>query len=527
MQFLKIICLLIFTTAAFADESVFDGLDNSLTPDDEREADEYIHQGMADRTEIELCSPEKREEHKDLCAQGNYARDEDSKNWLGINERKLEVMMPIVAGLYSNVLAMPGLDTISMKPGEDGKKEQKQDNCRIVAMVGEKANILFQTLQNASTQQTFQQTQPQARQVASFEALARTHRNQRTASQVQMGVFYGTAACYAAYMATGAAWDAKNIAKLGAAAVIGDFYRLKAKAHKERADLLDKLASQMPQAGDCNPHTRTTCFCAEETSFSHDPTNFQRYCVPPELVARNQNNDAYVCIDKNGNADATCACDASNSCIDHTFKTGALELGISPNIMKDPLAGLKPISKGFGTGNLNGAANRNRALANNMLKKYKPTEKRNLSDSQKKFAKDLVGLGIPAAVAAEMAALQTGRGGNLPASLASTPGDGSLAKKLGIKAPTREALNKRYQKGGRVATRSRGNDNPFGKFNKRSGNQGGVEIDGQYAQKATLAAEIHNNPGASIFQVISNRYQLSGWKQFPEAFQAVEPSEQQ
>ena len=52
---------------------------------------------------------------------------------------------------------------------------------------------------------------------------------------------------------------------------------------------------------------------------------------------------------------------------------------------------------------------------------------------------------------------------------------------------------------------------------KAGSKKGGVEVDNDYAERAQREAEIVDDPGASIFQVINNRYQTSAWRQFPEA----------
>jgi len=537
MQFSRILflnLLLLSLSSSYAQEAAFDGT-TPLTPEEEAQAEDYIHQGLADKQFFENCTAENRKENgekfSDLCA-GTQAFDPDKK-FLGVNSQLLEAMIPAVSQAYTAIMALPikgrggnegaGKIHTQNKNNPEEKGDDKDDWCKYIPVAGEAVNIAYTQILNSKTQENYGAAKPAAKQKASFEALARTHKDQRTASQMQMGVYGATGACYVSMLFGKTFVPTKQsrtslIIKAGAATVMTTFYALKAKAHKERAKLLTELANGLPGAGECNPFTETTCFCNEETSFSHDPANFQKFCMPQELVARNKDNTAYVCADKNGKADPTCACDASNSCIDSTIKAGAIDFGIAPTMMRDPLASLRPLSKGFGSGDLNGSNARNRALTNKALKGFKSDGPINLNSDQKKLAKDFAKLGIPMSVAALMAKQSSGSAGSLPSGLAGLGGDDSdLAQKMGLsayKAPLKNA----FKKGGSEGKKSSTAMNPFGSFKKSSTNNGGIEIDGKYASKATLAAEIHNNTDVSIFRVISNRYQRTGWKQFPEAF---------
>lgn len=512
MYFLKSLLLLVFVSSSFAQEGAFNQTD--FTEEELNTADNYIHEGLAQREYLEACNQEDREANGerfvDLCVQDRYA--------FGGDWQFLEALVPQVTELYSATLGMTGgkMDVTNKKTGETS---EKSDFCKWIPMVGEATNIAYTQIQQTKTQQNFDTSEPQSRQKAAFEALAKTHKDAKTASWMQVGVYGASGACYGAMLFPPniPTNQGEIIAKVGASALIATFYGLKAKAHEKRAELLEALAEKMPGVGDCNPITDNLCFCNEESSFATDPANYQKYCMPEELVSNNSNNDAYVCADKNGNADPTCACDASNSCIDHVIKGGALDFGIAPTMMKDPLAALRPLNKGFGTGSISAANKRNRALADHVMKKYKPDRPINLNSAEKKLAGQIHKLGIPKAVAATMAK-QASRNnkGSAPASIANF--DPSAMEKKYAATATKRAMKPKFEKGKSAGKSARSSSNPFGKFKNRGG-KGGVEIDGGYAEKARLAAEIHNNPGASIFQVISNRYQLSGWKQFPDAFE--------
>lgn len=502
-NFILIPFLILTCTLAFASEEAFQ------TEDQERLADDYIHQGLADRTYFENCS-------SNGDTDGDGYRDADLCNnsdsaFISKDMQMVEALVPVVAQAYS----MIGMAGGGLKKKDSGKDQK--DFCKFIPFVGEQVNTALNMFANSQTQQNYNNTQPQYRQKAAFEALKQTHKDKEKASWMQTGVWGSTAGCYVAYGSTGSAWDATLIAKIAASTVIGTFYGFKADAHKKRAEAIGELMKKFPENGKCNPIDQTMCFCSEISSYETDPASYKKYCLPAEMSGRYQNGpDAMICADMNGKVDPSCECEKTNTCLDRKLKTAALDLGFPPTVMKDPLASLKPLSKGFGTGNLNGSNERNRAIARKIMDKYKPKKPIKLSAEQKKLARAAQKLGLPAAVAAEFAANSV-RNPPVPPALANIGGS-SFQRQLS--KSMRKKPKEGYKRGGSVAKKRRSKSNPFGRFKKRGGSRGGIEIDGgSYAEKARLAAEIHGNSEVSIFKVISNRYQRTGWKQFPEAFE--------
>lgn len=506
---------------SFAQEAAFDG-EQELTLAEEQASENYIHQGMAVTKFNEMCE-EGAEGFKDICTEDKYA-------FSGGMGRTLEAMLPAVTKAYSLIVGATNPKLTKKLKNDDGtpqlddngnqKTESKTDYCQYIAIAGEAISVGMAQMQNQQTQQNYESSKSEARQAATFYALAKNHKDQAKASKIQMGVWGSTAACYGVLLATGSVSGGVQLyAKAGGSALIALFYKKKADAHKKRAKLLEEMAKKLPQAGDCNPYTQPTCFCNEDTSFAADQANYMKFCVPKPLIARNQTNDAVACIDASRTLDPECNCVAQNNCIDRVLKTGALNFGIAPTLMKDPLAGLKPLSDGFGTGDLDNVTNRNLARVNEALKDYRPTDIGNLTDAEKDIARTISQAGIPSGAAAAIA--KRGGSANLPASFSGGFGGGDLVASVPNKGLSKSLNSSKAQyKKGKSAGKSRSSRNNSSFRSSRSKNnaaKGGVKIDDSYALKAQREAEIIDNSDVSIFQVINNRYQSSAWRQFPEA----------
>jgi hypothetical protein len=539
-----IFMILIFITGSFssvAQEAAFDE-SKELTLEQEESSERYIHQGIAQKKSFDMCK-DGQGGFKDICTEDKNAFD-------GGMNKTIEAMLPVVTKAYSMIMMVSGSKVEGNKfdsndkqmytkkdgggdysPGEDGPTagdekatEEKTDFCQYIPMAGEAINIVAATNDNKVTQANYEKAKPEAKQAASFYTLAKTHKNQAKSSKMQFAVWGSTAGCYTALVATSYVNpDWKLYAKLGGSALIAVFYKKKADAHKKRAKILEEMAKKLPQAGDCNPFTETSCFCNEETSYAVDAKSYMDFCVPKPLVARNGNNDASYCDDAKVNADPDCSCAAKNTCIDRTLKAGALAFDINPLMMKDPLAGIKPLSSGFGSGNLN-PTNRSLAAARKALKKYKPTAPINLNKKQKKLASAFHKLGLPKAVAAMMAKKSKGgSGGGLPSSF-TAGSDNSLAKIRSTDNDINPVASK-YASGGSVKGKRSNSRNRFSRFKKRSNRKGkGIKINDSYMKQATLDAEITQNTEVSIFKVINNRYQRSAWREFSDSMNKTVPA---
>lgn len=500
--------LIFMFSTAHANEALNIINQDELTEKQQKESETYVHQGLADKKVQELCSSQK--DFKDIC-------DEDKKGFSpDDNFGKLEEMLPLVAQALSALGATQSKmkattldDNNNPVLDKNGKEEttEEHDWCATIGTVAETVAPMLLKAQNDKTQETFDATKGEAKQAASFRALSQTHKDLANGSNKMFLVWTGVSGCYVAYAAQATfRGDTMLYVKMGFSVVMATFYKKKESAHKKRSKILENMAKQLPQAGECSPFDDRSCFCSEETSKTSDPKNFNEFCIPKELAARNQpGKDPGFCADKKGKVDKECKCKKNKTCIDRNLKIAAANLGIQPTLLRDPLATLRPISEGFGSGSLNGAANRNLNLARKTLKKFKPKGKISLNNKQKEVARALKKQGIPAAVAALAASKSKGGLGKTPSS-----GLAGFSSGRGLRPPraSKQLINApRFKKGRSNSKRS--SRKRFARFGKKRGSKKtkGVHIE-EFAAKAQAAAEISNTPERGIFEIISNRYKM-------------------
>lgn len=528
-----IVLIFLFSLNIQANDSYFDGT-QPMTEQEEAESEIYIHQGMA------------QEKYQELCANEDGTVKEECINTetgfkTGSNMQKLEAMMPMVSQAYSMITGMSStLDynqkkngvvqtetvTKTKKNGEVKTKEKNvteegKDYCAMIPMVTDTAANFYQSTMNQQTEANIQNTAgTETQQAASFYAMAKVHKDRAKSAQVQMAGYGSTSACYAALMATNTvSGNFGTYAKTGAALLLTTFYALKQKAHKERAEMLETMAKEFPQAGDCNPHTNTTCFCNEESSIASDPTNYQKYCVPSSF--HSAKTDSFVCMTKDMKPDPKCNCKSTGSCINAKFATVGAQIGLDPSVMNNPLSGLSPLSSGFGTGGLQGITDKNTAFAKKTLKDLEKTDIPDISltPKQKAMAKNLANAGLPKFVAASLA--KSNGSGSVPSSLAGgAMGTGSTLSSSPLRKAMASVQKAKFSRGGNAPTaktKSNSPTSPFSAFGRKSRSSGANKIEIlDFAEKAAREAEISKDTSRPIFDIITYRYKASAWREFKD-----------
>ena len=562
--------ILLSITSAQAD-SIFDRQnqngDGSLTLEEERQAEGYVHEGLAQERLNDICkdgSETRENTYDDICSNSDRA--------FGGGWGMIETMMPIVSKAYSAIgvaglMGGGGMDLFPLKgtatendlpvrvdgdgnefsanadgvyedadgnsisrqeaDGMDEKKENKKDYCAIIPGLTDLAANTMQTMENQQIQNGMQNPQEMsggspARQAQAFYAMSRSHTARKKSSTVQAGGWGGTAACYAIKASTGYAnfSDPALIVKLGLSTAVGLFYFKKAKVHGEKADLLKTLGDSFPKAGDCNPHTETQCFCSHESSLAIDAANYQKYCVP--LLFGNRGNDAenaVPCIDANGQPDPECKCKKRRACIDTKLSQDAIRLGLDPSVLRSASQGINPLANGLAGAGLGAGIEEQLALARKALKRFPASKAPNLRGNKKAqgIAKSLTDLGIPAPAAALIASakIPASASSNVPAlAAAGLRGDTLGNDKNAFKAAARDP---RLKSGGsdNPSFKKGGTNNPFAMKKGRA--QGGLEIQGdmsKLANRATMDADINKDTGAGLFEILSHRYKMRAWKEF-------------
>jgi len=303
--------ILLFSFSLFAQEAAFDST-RELTLQEEQSARTYVHEGKLRNTTVELCNdPENK--FSNICTEDRRAFDKGSL-------RTIEAMLPAVTKAYALITSLGGGKIKTYAKSATGKmiyvdkdgKETLDDGTTVSKIAGEAIAVGLAQGRNEVAKKAFEQSATETKQAAAFYSLAKTHKDLAKASNIQTGVWGASAGCYAIQIASpSVVKDYKLTAKLAGSALIAVFYKKKADAHKERAKLLEEIAKKLPQAGECNPFSNTSCFCNEPTSFTIDPSNYNRFCVPSALALRNQEtgqDNATICVNAKGQTDAACDC---------------------------------------------------------------------------------------------------------------------------------------------------------------------------------------------------------------------------
>lgn len=414
-----------------------------------------------------------------------------------------------------------GEECADVKKDYKKKKEKKEqeDWCAKVPMATELIAGATQVFKEANIEQ--RKLEGSDIQRNSLYALKDTHSQRSKTAQIQAAGWFATSGCYLGYITKGFVsgqpvnWT--TYLKLGASGFLGTFYQLKVKKHKEYAAQVDSLIAELPKRGECNPHTDTHCFCAEESSKNVDPASFQRYCVPP-VYSKTGVLDPMSCVTKDMQVDNNCDCKKSQSCISHELtRTNPIGIDMGTSYMTDALKDMSAMNRGdYGSANLaNSASAKNARAIGNALKKGEASVPTTSNSKDAELVRKIMASGIPRNIANRLAntkanplALEMSRTVAASLSKDTTPESKIIAKDGDVKISSSRFSNPSAKKESSV--------NPFALFNKKSNmNNGGGKIKVlEFQQAATNNADITKNSGANIFEIISNRYTASAYKKF-------------
>ena len=401
------------------------------------------------------------------------------------------------------------------KPGEkttEGKDQKdRQDYCKYIA-VGTEAVAMFQsqmTAKNASI--------PASQDTAQKEILykaARTHQDRAKTHKTQFVGWGATTACYGAMFATGAAFSVGNVLKLAGAGLLTKFFKEQADLNEGYYKKVKGIADQLPGKGDCNPITEKDCYCAQQETMN-DPA----VCLPQ--LHSNQvalGNYRVACIDANGKADPKCTCIDAQACLDRKIMNELKPFGIGTAFNSAALRPISNLSNGqltgsdlasAGSGSL--AAYNKRALDSVNSKAPNPGA---LNANQQKAVKALVDGGLAPKLAAIVAkqpvtgaaraATSRFRGGRF--------GRGGVGYKGVSRTKRGSVLNFSGGRGGKGKRRAKKSANPFARFGKKKAKASRSGKVLNYQNKALQSAQINKNKDRPIFENISRRYQVSGFK---------------
>ncbi|MDC1174067.1 hypothetical protein OAT67_01625 [Bacteriovoracaceae bacterium] len=496
----------------------------NLTDQDRWESQTYIHEGRAKRLKDEECA---KLDDPRTC-QGS----DPGFKYKGMDSN----MVKAISKAYSMIL---GFTDGSFKAGENAKtetvttektvndkkvtetteeKQDQQDYCKYVAMGGE-AIAMFQQQAAQQNLVNLDNGNQNSIQKKSLEKAARSHRERSKTAKMQEMTWGATTACYTWYAAQAFMGNIQHSfglwAKLAGAYLLFDFYGTEKDKQQEYADQVKAIADKLPGPGDCNAITDTDCYCAEKSTM-YDPR-----CMP-FVQKRKMANTSYAvpCLDKEMKADVQCQCIDEESCFDSRFFQDINGPGLG-NFLNSPIGSqFKALTRGeYQGGRVDTTSGRNtsaikKAIDDLMDKKGGPADP-DLNKDQMEEAKLIASGGIPLGLAK---------------TLASTPFDKNAQKQYAkfknrFNRPIK--YNAKSKKNGpkvltfsggsglrpnKKKTRNNGMDfsKMFNKNKKKKANSNGKVLN--FAGEASRQAQISKNTDRPIFDIISRRYRVSGWR---------------
>jgi hypothetical protein len=499
----------------------------NLTDQQAKEAKDFVHQGKKDGIISEQCSTQ----GLGTCSQNevNSQASVFKGNFGEAIEQNIGKFYGLLFGA-SGFMTGGGGPTVGVvskanktdtgtyvKDGKEVKKseaaDQKSDYCIYAAMGYEFISTYIQQGLQSKIEESLKEEKDL--QLKALLALKKTHEARRKTSIYQGSIYAATSACYIARAASSqgrVVMDWKYWAKMSAAAGLSTLYYVKAKKHKEAADKVQIVIDALPSVGDCNPWTKTACFCAEKTSKNLYADTYEEVCVMNQGQL-DPNKVAVGCgVMKDGKMeyDKDCKCKSSNTCFKPKFTSPNMKLGLGNNMMNMANTGFDLLGNGdFDSGAFDSYAIKSGAYAAKTKKLIEPknTPKINLSKKEKEIADSLKGA-LPESVAALVAQSPSiNPPGGLGDKSVSTALD-KLPKDLKEKVAGTEKSSDSKRGGGFSAVED-DEELGFSMPGKEEESQAGTEIL-TFADKALEKADVTQTPDTPLFDIISNRYLRSG-----------------
>lgn len=495
------------TTAPGAQKSA---TDYNLTDQERYASKTYIHQGLSKREMEQKC---KALDDPAAC------RGMGKSKILGVDSNII-IMISKVYSMFSGVMSMQGGGGFTAKPTDKqleadpkAKGEKQTDYCQFIPAAGEMVGMTMQTL---GQQQIALAKTKETPQKATLYKASRSHLTRAKTAQIQ-GITWGTTtACYAAYMATGGiVIDWKVAAKAGGAALLTAFWLNESKNQKHYASEVQAIADALPGKGDCNPYTEKNCYCSQPET-QYDTAN----CIDilNKKIA-NKNSYSVPCVNKDLKADVKCSCVGQQNCFDSKFFSDLKGTGMASFGASSAGKNFRNLTNGILTnGKLSSAGASTNASARRLLKDLagKVDSMPSLSQAQKNQANSLSSYGIPRPIAALIANQKANSFGKKKAA-SLTSGRISPISGLNAGGSNRSAgavlrfNSTKSNFGSRKKSSRNSYSGLLNKFKRKGSHRKNSKVL-KFAQRAAREAQITKNKDRPIFEIISRRYQVSGWR---------------
>ena len=531
MKYFLLLTLLSFQSFGQTLNDSFESSGN-ITDGQAKEAQTFIHQGVRNQTISQGCESQGLGtcSQNDVNAQGSLSSGVLGQA-LEQNMGKLYTVIFGAGGLMAgqgpqvNVVSKENQKKYTEAGNQyqdaDGnqvsKKDQsnsKADYCIYAAMGYEIISGFIQTsLQDKIVEDLKEEKDIQLKALL---ALKKTHEARRKTSLYQGTIYAATSACYITRAATSkgrVVMDFQYWAKMTAAGALSALYYTKARKHKLASEAVQTVINSLPSAGDCNPWTKTTCFCSEKSSKTTYPDTFQQVCVLNSGNPEPAMTSIGCGVMSNGQMkyDKNCSCKQSKTCFTTKLTSGSMNFAAGNNLMGQANRGFELLGNGqFDSGQFDNygidsgayAAKIKKNIAVSGMPKIKvdPKNQAIANDFAKIMPASAAGL---VANSASMNPPGASGDGGIKAALDKVPAN--LKDKIEATEPVKYS-----SKGSGFDSTSEGAEEQFTiPGTEEKGSEDSTEVL-TFAEKAINNADVTNSPDTPIFDIISNRYMRSG-----------------
>ncbi|OUR93465.1 hypothetical protein A9Q84_18500 [Halobacteriovorax marinus] len=401
---------------------------------------------------------------------------------------------------------------------KDGGEDETKDYCKYIPVATE-AIAMF----NTTTEQKTIGMLPKSEATAQKESLlkaAENHETRAKTAKIQTTGWGASTVCYVASISMSAAsWSsAGNIAKVAASALLTGFYMKQIGAHEDYAEKTRDIANKLPGKGDCNPITDKLCFCTEPTSKKRP--DYDKYCrahLHTRKIA--YASERMTCIDENMKEDPACQCAVRETCIDKKVMTTIKGFGGLGSLSSPSFGDFKSLSNGeLKSKSLSNAqTSLNNALAKlREVDKKLPANNSILSKKQRQEFNVLKSAGFPDNIAKKFAQMPlTPAAKKNIANFKNGFSNKSYSRRRSSRKKRSNVLTFSGGSGSKIRKKSSGSKSNnflkrFGLKKKRRKKASGKVL--KFANRAQQRAQISRSSEKVIFDIISRRYQVSGWR---------------
>ncbi len=516
------------TTTEFADEAPgFGGAVNSLTDEEKILSENYVHEGLSQRSLDEKCVGD----DKRACEGKSGEVFGDSWDTLAETAAKAYAMFMGGAGpkmdlrsakpetqATSSAQAAPtdaasqpaggaeGATKPEVDPEESLKDKERTDYCAYIPVATEAVSTAKQlVMQNEVEQLKYSNDTSQKDYL--YKA-AKVHKNRAATATIQTYGWGATTACYGAMYATGTTLGS-TWWRFGAAGLLTTYFYMKKEAQEEYEKRVKAIADDMPGKGDCNPITQRSCYCSQP-----ETENDIKYCLEAMKAQLASDLKLETCVNKSLENDPDCNCRDNNNC----YSVTTMDLGKGWNLgtafSNNVASPLKKLTNGKMTGaELETETKNNLAMAKKAMKQFDnkiPTTK-NLNADQLKSAQNLLNMGISPNLARKMASLPlTDRASELKSQMISD----TMYENHRKNSPTDDS-NVFYIDGAKKNGPQIKKDefDPYKLLKQKKEEKKHTPEVLEFSNLALERAQISSDPNENIFARISNRYKNSLWRQ--------------